>query len=160
RHVLGKGQRPQAALGRAQVDRPAEARLEPDGVAGAGGGDGLPQRQEVVIRGDLIRNRIDRQGGRGQAVLQGLDGQAAAGRGLADGAWRAGEQVADPGTSGHGKSPRRAGWSAVSCEDNEPGAQTGRPGAVGPVRGLLGGTTAPAALIYLAALAALTCSSS
>jgi hypothetical protein len=31
-------------------------------------------------------------------------------------------------------------------EDNEPGAQTERPGAVGPVRGLLGGTTSPAAL--------------
>ena len=32
--------------------------------------------------------------------------------------------------------------------DNEPGAQTGRPGAVAPVRGLLGGTTSPAALFH------------
>src|SRR5262245_50508951 len=28
-------------------------------------------------------------------------------------------------------------WSAVHWEDNEPGAQTVRPGAVGPVRGCL-----------------------
>src|SRR5262249_55259630 len=33
------------------------------------------------------------------------------------------------GLDGHGKSPRRAGWSAVQCEDNAPGAQTGRTGA-------------------------------
>src|SRR5262249_33982252 len=42
--------------------------------------------------------------------------------------------------------PPRAVWSAVQWEDNEPGAQTVRPGAAGPVRGLLGGTTSPAAL--------------
>src|SRR5262245_7211099 len=32
--------------------------------------------------------------------------------------------------------------------NNDPGAQTGRPGAVGPVGGLLGGTTPPAALFH------------
>src|SRR5262249_15536541 len=46
-------------------------------------------------------------------------------------------QVAEQGTSGHGKSPPTEGWSAVQWEDSEPGAQTERPGAVGPVRGCL-----------------------
>src|SRR5262249_39628821 len=45
------------------------------------------------------------------------------------------------------RSPPKVGWPAVQWEDNEPGAQTGRPGAVGPVRGLLGGTTSPAAFV-------------
>src|SRR5262249_12446862 len=40
-------------------------------------------------------------------------------------------------------------WSAIQCEDNDPGAQTVRPGAVGPVRGLLGGTSSPAACVTL-----------
>src|SRR5262249_51189679 len=40
----------------------------------------------------------------------------------------------------------RAMWSAIPWEDNEPGAQTVHPGAVGPVRELLGGRTSPAAL--------------
>src|SRR5947207_2370289 len=66
---------------------------------------------------------------------------------IADGGGRAGEPRADPGTSGHGKFPPQVGWSAIRWEDNELGAQTGRPGAVGPVR-LLGGATAPAALVH------------
>jgi hypothetical protein len=40
-------------------------------------------------------------------------------------------------------------WSAIQWEDNEPGAQTVRSDAVGPVRGLLGGAASPAALIHL-----------
>src|SRR5262249_61324601 len=59
---------------------------------------------------------------------------------------RAREQTADPRTSGHRKSPPKAMWPAVEWEDNDPGAQTVRPGAAGPVRGLLGGRTPPAAL--------------
>src|SRR5262249_54939999 len=43
-------------------------------------------------------------------------------------------------------SPR--GWPAVAGEGNEPGAQAWRPAAVGPVRGWLGGTTSPAALVH------------
>src|SRR5262249_7833369 len=50
----------------------------------------------------------------------------------------------------HGKAPPRAVWSAIQWEDNDPGAQTVRPGAAGPVRGLLGGTTSPAALFQTA----------
>src|SRR5262245_661750 len=43
-------------------------------------------------------------------------------------------------------------WSAIQWEDNEPGAQTVRPGAVGPVRELLGGANSPAALFQLLTL--------
>src|SRR6516162_5551372 len=53
------------------------------------------------------------------------------------------------GLCSHGDFPRSATWSAVSCEDNEPSAQTGRPGAVRPVRGLLGGFCSPAALFQM-----------
>ena len=81
-------------------------------------------------------------------VLERLQRTLAPGRRLADGVptARACESVADPGTAGHGKSPPGVGWSAVQWEDNDPSAQTGRTDAVGPVRGLLGGTTSPAAL--------------
>src|SRR5262249_32945084 len=87
----------------------------------------------------------DRVGARGDPVLEPFEGgtvRVAAHRG-----GLTGEQPADPGTVGHGKTPPGEGWSAIQWEDNEPGAQTGRPGAVGPVRGLLGGTTSPAALL-------------
>src|SRR5262249_43349776 len=47
---------------------------------------------------------------------------------------------------GHGNLLPEKGLSAVQGEDNDPGAQTGRPGAVGLVRGLLGGTSSPAVL--------------
>jgi hypothetical protein len=40
-------------------------------------------------------------------------------------------------------------WSAVQWKDNEPGAQTEHPGAVGPVGTLLGGTASPAAFVAL-----------
>src|SRR5262249_36561770 len=46
------------------------------------------------------------------------------------------EQLAEPGTDGHGNSPPREGWPAIQWEDSEPGAQTGRPGAAGSVRGV------------------------
>src|SRR5262249_10248945 len=89
-------------------------------------------------------------GGRGagweHAVLQGFQTRPEGNLVLADGAGLTGEQVADPGTGNHGKSPPNAAWSAIHWEDNDPGAQTGRPDAVGPVRGLLGGRTSPAAL--------------
>src|SRR5262249_19066430 len=93
------------------------------------------------------KSRVTDDGGAGRdAVFQQLEGQLGAGRGLADGAGLTLEQLADPGTGGHGKSPSTQGWSAIQWKDNEPGAQTERPGAVGPVRGLLGGTTSSAAL--------------
>src|SRR5262249_33736324 len=147
RHVLGKRQCPVAALGSAQVDRATEAGLELDGVAGLGGGEGLPQRQEVVIRGGLIQGRRDRQGRGGQPVLDRLQQRPEPGRCLAAGAGRGGEQGVDAGASGDGKPPPGVVWSAVAWEGNDPGAQTGRPGAVGPVGGLLGGTTPPAAFL-------------
>src|SRR5262245_37704917 len=109
---------------------------------GVGLGDRPAQRAgvEVVVRvGDVERGRRD-------AVLQRLDVRAEPGRDLADGAGRAGEQLLKPGPSDHGKSPPKEGWSAIQWEDSEPGAQTVRPGAVWPVRELLGGATSPAAL--------------
>jgi hypothetical protein len=57
------------------------------------------------------------------------------GRRCASGAGRPGEQLAGPGTGGHGESPRRATWSAGSCAGDDPGAQSGRPATVGPVGG-------------------------
>src|SRR5262245_20218369 len=48
----------------------------------------------------------------------------------------------------HAKAPPTKRWLAIQWEDNEPGAQTECPGAVRPVRGLLGGTTSPAALFH------------
>src|SRR5262245_2609851 len=48
----------------------------------------------------------------------------------------------------HAKAPPTKRWFAIQWEDNEPDAQTVRPGAVWPVRGLLGGTTSPAALFH------------
>src|SRR5262249_17408517 len=96
-----------------------------------------------------VRGRVDRQieGGWGQAVFQHLEARPGPGRGLAGGTGRAGEQAGNPGTGGHGKSPRRAGWPAVHRYGNARGAETGRPGAAGPVRGLLGGTPSPAAVV-------------
>src|SRR4051812_11031717 len=51
-----------------------------------------------------------------------------------DGAGRAGEQLADPGTRGHGKPLPEGGGLRYNWKDNDPSAQTVRPGAVGPGR--------------------------
>src|SRR5262249_12765604 len=58
------------------------------------------------------------------------------------------KQTANTGTNSHENAPPRKRWFAVQWEDNEPGAQTERPGAVGPVRWVLGGATSPAALFH------------
>src|SRR5262249_42958507 len=120
-------------------------------------GDRLRHGEDVLVEGDrLVPPGRIRQGdrlaqidltadrhvggvvhddrGRDPAVLQRLQQRPEAGRLLADGAGRAGEQATDPGGGIHDKSPPKAEWSAVHWEDNEPGAQTVRPGAVGPVR--------------------------
>src|SRR5262249_56157734 len=64
----------------------------------------------------IVQGRVDLQveGRRGQPILQVLQARLESGRRLADGARRAGsEQVAKPGTVGHGKSPtRQSGFAA------------------------------------------------
>src|SRR5262249_56001545 len=80
---------------------------------------------------------------------EGVEGGAEPGGGVGDGGGGGGEQLLKPGPSDHGKSAPKEGWSAIQWEDSEPGAQTVRPGAVGPVRGLLGGRTSPATLFQL-----------
>src|SRR5262249_26410151 len=115
-------------------------RVRPRVGVGLGNRPAQRAESEVVVRvGDVERRRRN-------AILQRLDVRPEPGGSFADGTGRAGEQLANPGPSDHGKSPAKAMWSAVQWEDSEPGAQTVRPGAVGPVRELLGGATSPAAL--------------
>src|SRR5262249_23565541 len=89
----------------------------------------------------------DGEDSRGQAVLEDLQGQPPAGRAAGQGGGLAGEQFADPGTSSHRNFLPERGSLRYHGRTTAPGAQTERPGAVGPVRGLLGGTTSPAAFL-------------
>src|SRR5262245_14724455 len=132
--VVGHGQH-----GR-QRDGAAETGGEHDGVVGAerlglidlaqllrrqaGGTAGVDRLQRLAqgqdaVRRDVVEQAVDRQHGRDRAILQPLQPRLEPGRGRAGGA---GEQVADPGTSGHrnlhpegdrlqrnGKSTQRAG---------------------------------------------------
>src|SRR5262249_46192949 len=78
------------------------------GDAGRVGGRGA--HHDLALR-DAVRD-VDAGDGRGggQAVLEALKGEVPSGRGPANRAGRTGgEQVTNPGTQGHRKSPSRVG---------------------------------------------------
>ena len=99
------------------------------GVGGVHDAQLRPRPQERQRRvGDGL---VDEAGGRQSPVLQVLDGDAAAGRVVADGAGRAAvEEFADPGARGHRKTPPRTGTKSRAVDAR--GLRAGPPRSRGP----------------------------
>src|SRR5262249_53408207 len=83
--------------------------------------DGSAQSQVAGVR-DVVGGAVDREGGRGEAVLQGLQGEARTMSRLGAEEGRPAvqaEQCAEPGTAGHGKSPKQRRSAIQSAPGGE-----------------------------------------
>src|SRR5215813_1038360 len=103
--------------------------MQPRGVGHGGPRAAGADHVRIAARGRAFEQRRGPQPAGREAVLEYVKARAEAGRRLARPvgglAGRAGEQPANPGTAGHGKSPHRAGWSALSGADSDSSAGRG-----------------------------------